>query len=383
MDLDVVHVGTWLWQRPELAERFASEIEQQFPQATAGDKATFDQATKDKLAETVASLLAKVKASAETRPAFAWQRGPSLLDWPDLLLKALGWGLAALAVSLGAQFWFNLLSETLKLRAAGRKPETDASSDPKAATTTESSASPTQEPRVVPATFAYAAEPRDALISPVGVLSAKYEVGGRGPGTVSSGRGDAGGVSYGSYQMTSQPNGGTVADFVKSQQQLQGRFDKLKPGTADFTKIWKDYAAEKPEEFFALQHKYIQQIFYDPLVESTKEDLQLDVDKRSNALQNVLWSTAVQHGSKTNVIKNAVDRLDTTPDWQQPGPDLDRRLIKAIYAERGKRDHDGVLAYFRRNSAEVQKGVAKRFVDEERDALRMLDNEAGIEAANV
>ena len=48
----------------------------------------------------------------------------------------------------------------------------------------------------------------------LGSLSSKYETGGRGPGTVSSGIGDAGGVSYGSYQMTSRPRGGTVARFV-------------------------------------------------------------------------------------------------------------------------------------------------------------------------
>jgi hypothetical protein len=38
------------------------------------------------------------------------------------LVKFLGWLLMALATSLGAQFWFNLLSEALKLRATGRKP---------------------------------------------------------------------------------------------------------------------------------------------------------------------------------------------------------------------------------------------------------------------
>jgi len=35
----------------------------------------------------------------------------------------------------------------------------------------------------------------------LGDLSSKYETGGNGPTTVSSGKGDAGGVSYGSYQM--------------------------------------------------------------------------------------------------------------------------------------------------------------------------------------
>ncbi|HKG81488.1 MAG TPA: LysM domain-containing protein, partial [Pyrinomonadaceae bacterium] len=42
-----------------------------------------------------------------------------------------------------------------------------------------------------------------ALADELGALSAKYETGGRGPGTVSTGAGDFGGVSYGSYQMAS------------------------------------------------------------------------------------------------------------------------------------------------------------------------------------
>src|ERR1700755_1447385 len=35
-------------------------------------------------------------------------------------------------------------------------------------------------------------------------MRAKYETGGRGPGVVSTGAGDPGGVSYGSYQMASK-----------------------------------------------------------------------------------------------------------------------------------------------------------------------------------
>src|SRR5215203_2261618 len=46
----------------------------------------------------------------------------------------------------------------------------------------------------------------------LGSLSAKYETSGRGPATVSTGSGDPGGVSYGSYQMATKT--GTVARFV-------------------------------------------------------------------------------------------------------------------------------------------------------------------------
>ena len=52
----------------------------------------------------------------------------------------------------------------------------------------------------------------------------------------------------------------------------------------------------------------------------------------------------------------------------------DRQLIVAIYAERGRRNADGNLVYFSKNSKAVQDGVARRFVDEARDALRMLES---------
>ena len=46
----------------------------------------------------------------------------------------------------------------------------------------------------------------------LGDTSKKYEVGNGGAGTVSSGTGDAGGVSYGTYQLSSKT--GTCAKFV-------------------------------------------------------------------------------------------------------------------------------------------------------------------------
>ena len=53
----------------------------------------------------------------------------------------------------------------------------------------------------------------------------------------------------------------------------------------------------------------------------------------------------------------------------------DELLIRAIYAERGKRKADGNLAYFSRSSASVQTGVANRFKSELQDALAMLAKE--------
>ncbi len=208
----------------------------------------------------------------------------------------------------------------------------------------------------------------------LGILSAKFETGGRGPGTVSSGTGDAGGVSYGSYQMTSK-NGGTVAQFVAQPDFPQrAEFANLTPGSPAFTQKWKQIAQSHPDEFQASQHAFIRKTHYDPLVAKTKAD-GLDVSSRSFALRNVIWSTAVQHGPNTPVVKRALDALRSKDAFNLADSQFDKNLIHAIYAERGRKDAQGNLVHFSRNSPQVQQGVANRFISEEKDALKMLANE--------
>jgi hypothetical protein len=85
----------------------------------------------------------------------------------------------------------------------------------------------------------------------------------------------------------------------------------------------------------------------------------------------VVWSTAVQHGGATPIIHRAMANLScTTSD-----PTYDKQLICAIYAERGRKKPDGNLAYFSKSSPGVQAGVARRFRDEQADALAMLAKE--------
>lgn len=206
----------------------------------------------------------------------------------------------------------------------------------------------------------------------LGSLSAKYETGDRGPGTVSSGAGDAGGVSYGSYQMTSA-SGGTVGRFV-SQPDFPWRshFLDLTPGSEEFSRQWREIARTQPIEFQASQHAYIQRTHYDPLVAKIRRGSGLDIDKRSFALRNVIWSTAVQHGPGTAIVHRALKNLLDGGEMNVADPEFDRNLIRAIYAERGRKNAQGNLAYFPRNSRAVQQGVARRFTDEEKDALKLV-----------
>jgi LysM repeat protein len=210
-----------------------------------------------------------------------------------------------------------------------------------------------------------------ALAIELGSLSAKYETSGRGPGTVSTGSGDPGGVSYGSYQMATKT--GTVARFV-SQPNFQWRkiFQDLRPGTAAFTSMWKLIAATEPRAFQRSQHAFIKKTHYDLLVAKILDEDGLDVNSRSRALQNAVWSVAVQHGGASSIVHNAIaaNDLDSTL------PNFDEALIKAIYAERGRKRTDGKLAWFSKSSPAVQAGVAKRFQNELIDALKMLAQES-------
>ncbi len=204
----------------------------------------------------------------------------------------------------------------------------------------------------------------------LGGLSAKYETGGRGPGTVSTGVGDPGGVSYGSYQMATKT--GTAARFV-AQPSFPWRleFQGLQPGTQAFTTKWKQIATTEPLAFQVEQHKFIKQTHFDLLVGKIQSDDGLDVTTHSKALQDVVWSTSVQHGGNTSIVHVALAAVGV----DVAHPDFDRKLISAVYAERSRKKPDGNLAYFSRSSPGVQTGVSKRFKNEEIDALAMLANE--------
>jgi LysM repeat protein len=209
-----------------------------------------------------------------------------------------------------------------------------------------------------------------ALAIELGSLSAKYETSGRGPGTVSTGSGDPGGVSYGSYQMATKT--GTVARFV-SQPDFPWHkdFQNLIPGTAAFTAKWKFIAASEPKAFQHAQHAFIKKTHYDLLVTKILDDDGLDINGRSRALQNSVWSVAVQHGGASSIVHNAIGDIDLDPAVAE----YDQALIKAIYAERGRKRSDGKLAWFSKSSPAVQAGVAKRFQSELIDALKMLAQE--------
>lgn len=213
----------------------------------------------------------------------------------------------------------------------------------------------------------YAGAADDAL----GKLSEKYESGGRGPGTVSTGKGDPGGPSFGSYQLST--NSGNADRFV--QKYYPDEFKGLKAKSEDdkdrkaFAAKWKELAAKDPKALHVNEHAFIKETHYDPQAKKLEKELKLDAAKRSAAFRDVVWSVAVQHGPNTDVIATAVKPLLKDAKVEDV---TDEAIVRAVYAERGRKDKDGKLVHFKKVSDDWIPGLTKRFEGELKDALEML-----------
>ena len=131
-----------------------------------------------------------------------------------------------------------------------------------------------------------------------GQTSAHHETGGRGPGHVSSGKGDHGGVSYGTYQYAT--NVGGAAEYIAASR-YGSQFTGLQPGTTAFTARWKEVAAADPTGFAKDQHDFIQHKYYDVQMNRLKA-VGVDLSDRGPAVQDALWSTSVQYRGLTRSV---------------------------------------------------------------------------------
>lgn len=202
----------------------------------------------------------------------------------------------------------------------------------------------------------------------LGALSERYESGGRGPGTVSSGAGDPGGVSYGTYQLASRT--GTMAAFLSGEGQPWAGELPIHPGSPGFTAAWKAIAAREPERFGAAQHAFIERTHYRPVVAAVLAATGLDCDSRAQGVRDAVWSCAVQHGKASKIVSDAVRAADQVAG--RGAASYDRLLVNAIYDVR--------CAYVRalRDKARPAEGATfqsildNRYPDERRRALEMV-----------
>ncbi|QZE58348.1 hypothetical protein pEaSNUABM40_00132 [Erwinia phage pEa_SNUABM_40] len=205
----------------------------------------------------------------------------------------------------------------------------------------------------------------------LGAVSEQFESGGRGVGTVSSGQGDAGGVSYGKHQLAT--NNGSMMNFLNSPEgkPFLQRFGGLAPGTSQFNSVYKDVAATQGADFDKAQSDYITRTHYAPLAAKMQNEVGIDLTKRGAGVKELLYSTAVQYGAGTSVISNALQGKDVNGM-------SDDDLIKTI------QDYKAATTdrYFKSSSAQTQQSVATRAQNEKDVLLKVAEAERNKKAVN-
>ena len=226
----------------------------------------------------------------------------------------------------------------------------------------------------------------------LGSVSAEFESNGK-PGIV--GFDSTGGYSYGLYQISTADAKGGAGTFPKFMVYLKdehpkyhdilesvggyeaARGDVIGPNntqerTVKFKEKWKQLATENKDEFTKIQHDFIQRSHYDPAVNNIKKDSGIDLcdGTHSAGLQDAIWSTSVQHGSRgaKNIFMKALENVKNATG-KKTTEITDKELIEAIYDERGR---DGGNAYFKNSKQSIKDSVVNRFKKEKAKALSMV-----------
>ncbi|MCE5284546.1 MAG: hypothetical protein LLG02_01675 [Pelosinus sp.] len=204
----------------------------------------------------------------------------------------------------------------------------------------------------------------------LGALSAKYESNDN-PAAVSQTVGDAGGWSYGIYQLAS--SSGKVQDFVSwlcHHEVPYAEYGRQLAMAGDpyceqsFVDKWREIGTLDNEGFAALQDEYVKPDYFDAGAERLLAWYSFDINVRSNALQQVLFSNCVQHGSYygAEVFGDAAKLINS--ELQEMS---DYHIIYNIY-EVKLTDMS-----WSSGSPDLRPGLFNRWQNERTDALNLLE----------
>ena len=177
---------------------------------------------------------------------------------------------------------------------------------------------------------------------PTGDISKKFESGGN-PGAIGYDR--TGGLSYGTYQLAHN----NAKKYI-AQSEYKKDFAGIAFNSQAWKNKWQEVAKRDPNGFTQSQHDYIGKTHYDPQVSKIKKETGVDIKNLNSVLQDVVWSTAVQHGAGNTVITNVI---------RNKGKGIvnnEVEFVKSVYNERwsGGRRFPG-------STAGVRSSVKNRF----------------------
>lgn len=197
-----------------------------------------------------------------------------------------------------------------------------------------------------------------SLAQSLGFVAAKYESGGRGVATISTGKGDHGGVSYGKHQLAT--NNGSMAKFLASAQgkAYGAQFAGLTPGTAAFNEKYKQIVGSDGAGMEKAQQEYIVATHYNPLASKVARETGVDVNKRGRGVQEAIMSTSIQYGGATSAVTEALKGKDAASM-------SDEEIINALQDYKART----VNTRFKSSSQQTRDSVARRIERERADLL--------------
>lgn len=201
----------------------------------------------------------------------------------------------------------------------------------------------------------------------IGTLAAQFESGKDGIAAIGYDR--HGGTSYGKFQIASRV--GTMDNFLKfldsSAPDVAKELRTAGPANTGsrngaMPNAWRNIAEKQPERFEALQDKFIYDSHYKPALEAVAKNTPLDENRISSAMQEVLWSTAVQHGpaGAARIFGRAAEMTG-----KSQGAAYDKKMINNVYDIRAEQ--------FGSSTESVQDAVRNRLQREKKLALNMVN----------
>ena len=191
----------------------------------------------------------------------------------------------------------------------------------------------------------------------LGFVSGEFESGGN-PGVIAK---DNIGYAYGAWQMNSQV--GALRDFIKSikNDERFAHLAELKIDSPEFQNEWARVAKEYPNAFLEKQHEYIEKTKFKPVLDYARS---AGLNTTNRAVQEALWSQAVQHGFEGNkkIIDAAVKKVGKSSSADA--------IIRALYEARA--DYINGLSTLS-DSLKVQ--INDRYRRESAKALAIVSNE--------
>lgn len=129
MNADSITIAKDLYKNPAQRTAIVTQAEQMMKTAAAPREEATDNALTGDQAAALAKTLGQLHA---TGLSWGWGKEWRDLDGFGLLVKLLGILLTAIAASLGAPFWFDLLKKVITIRAVGKPPAESGATAPAA-----------------------------------------------------------------------------------------------------------------------------------------------------------------------------------------------------------------------------------------------------------